>query len=389
MTKFSRSLLAALLLALSFGADAASLYVAKWTQFHTDAGDPCNGCKLYFYVTTTTTPKNTYPTEADAIAGTNANANPVVLDSDGRVPQEIWISGRYRLITKTSADVTIADDDPIEDVVTGSDSQDSASSWCGTVGGTANAITCTLSPVPTAYTDGMAVRLRLASDNSSTVTINVNSLGAKSVVKFNGAALVSGDLQQNDTATLVYDSTNNRFQLHSLNDQVLRQGVHTIPVLASAMVSRTTNGAASGVTELATNDVMLSSKDFDQTTSEGVQFHVPMPKSWNESTITANFGWTAASGAGTVTWSLGCTAFGDDDAMDTAFGSAQSVTDTLLTANDLHITGTTSAITVGGTPAENDFVICQITRDISDTLNADAKLLWARVFVTLNAANDE
>lgn len=169
---------------------------------------------------------------------------------------------------------------------------------------------------------------------------------------------------------------------------VMLQGVHTVPILAASMLSRTTNGAANGLTELVTNDVMLASKDFDQTTSEGVQFYIPMPKSWNEGTVTAQFGWTAASGAGTVTWSIAGTAFSDDDALDTAFSGAQSTTDTLITANDLHISSATSAITIAGTPAESDFVLFQITRDISDTLTADAKLLWCKIFVTYTSAND-
>src|SRR5689334_2568392 len=154
------------------------------------------------------------------------------------------------------------------------------------------------------------------------------------------------------------------------------------------MFSRTTNGAPGGIVELATNDVMLASKDFDQTTSEGVQFYVPMPKSWNEGTVTAQFGWTAASGTGTVTWGISANAFSDDDAMDAAFPAAVTVTDTLLAANDMHITSATAAITVGGTPAESDFVIFQVTRDISDTLNADAKLIWVKLFITLTAGND-
>lgn len=170
---------------------------------------------------------------------------------------------------------------------------------------------------------------------------------------------------------------------------VLLQGKHTIPILASAMLSRTTNGAASGLTELATNDVMLSSKDFDQTTSEGVQFYLPMPKSWNEGTLTFQHGWTAAAGSGTVTFATACTAFSDDDAMDTAFSGAQSVTDTLIATNDMHITSVTGAVTVQGSPAESDFLICQTTRDIADTLNADARLIWTKAFLTYSAGNDQ
>lgn len=55
------------------------------------------GWKLNFYIAGTSTPIDTYPTEADALAGTNANANPVVISSDGRIPA-IWLTASVKLI---------------------------------------------------------------------------------------------------------------------------------------------------------------------------------------------------------------------------------------------------------------------------------------------------
>lgn len=168
-------------------------------------------------------------------------------------------------------------------------------------------------------------------------------------------------------------------------------GVQSVPILAAAMTARTTNGAASGSTELSTNKIMLETFDFDQSTEEYVQFMFPMPKSWNESTVTAQFEWTAASGTGDVIWGIQGVAFSNDDAMDAAFGTAAEVTDTLITANDNHKTSFTSAVTIGGTPAEGDLVCFQVYRKAangSDTLTADAKLIGIRLNITTNAADD-
>ncbi|MBK8123878.1 MAG: hypothetical protein IPK54_10075 [Dokdonella sp.] len=168
-------------------------------------------------------------------------------------------------------------------------------------------------------------------------------------------------------------------------------GKETIFVPAAAMVTRTTNGAASGTTELTTNDVMLASYDFDQTTEEGVGFWIAMPKSWDESTVTFKPFWTAASGSGGVVWGLAAYAFSDDDALDTAVSGQQTSTDTLIATNDMHIGPESSAITIGGTPAEGDMVYFEITREVangSDTLSADAKLLGVHVYFTTNAATD-
>jgi hypothetical protein len=169
------------------------------------------------------------------------------------------------------------------------------------------------------------------------------------------------------------------------------QGKQTIFMPAGAMTARTTNGAASGTTELATNDVMLVTKDYDTTTEEGCGFWVGMPKSWNESTVTFQAMWTAASGSGGVAWGLAAYSFSDDDAMDTAVSGQQVVTDTLITANDMHITSESSAITIGGTPAEGDAVYFELTREVangSDTLAVDAKLIGIRLYFTTNAGND-
>lgn len=168
-------------------------------------------------------------------------------------------------------------------------------------------------------------------------------------------------------------------------------GTETIWVPAAAMTARTTNGAASGTTELATNDVMLRSFDFDTATEEGVGFMIAMPKSWNEGTVTFAPYWTAASGSGGVVWGLAAYAFSNDDAMDTAVSGQQTSTDTLITANDCHIGPTSSAITIGGTPAANDLVYFEITREVangSDTLGVDAKLIGIQIYITTDAAND-
>lgn len=169
-------------------------------------------------------------------------------------------------------------------------------------------------------------------------------------------------------------------------------GKQTIWVPALAMTPRDTNGAASGTTELATNDVMLSTLDFDTSTEEGAGFWVAFPKGWNEGTVTFIPFWTAASGSGGVVWGLAAYSFTNDDAMDTAVSGQQTSTDTLITANDLHVGPESSAITIGGTPAEGDCVYFEVTREVangSDTLGVDAKLMGLKVIFTTNANTDD
>jgi len=75
-------------------------------QFFDNNGAPLAGGLIYTYEAGTTLPQATYTTSA----GTTAHANPIVLNSAGRVPGgEIWLlPGSYKFVLQTSAAVLIA-----------------------------------------------------------------------------------------------------------------------------------------------------------------------------------------------------------------------------------------------------------------------------------------
>ena len=92
------------------------------------SGDPLAGGKVYTYYAGTTTPLASYTTQA----ATTPNANPVILDSAGRA--SIWLGPyAYRIILKTSADVTVWDDDNVQ---LGGGAQVSEETFIATVGQT-------------------------------------------------------------------------------------------------------------------------------------------------------------------------------------------------------------------------------------------------------------
>ena len=81
-------------------------------QFFTNNGVPLSGGKLYTYAAGTTTPAATYTSSS----GVTAHANPIVLDSGGRVPGgETWLTDgtSYKFLLKDSNDVLIATYDNI------------------------------------------------------------------------------------------------------------------------------------------------------------------------------------------------------------------------------------------------------------------------------------
>jgi len=163
-------------------------------------------------------------------------------------------------------------------------------------------------------------------------------------------------------------------------------GDKTLRVLAAEMIPRTTTGCGVNSSETSTNKVNYDSLDFDTTTQEFAQFIVILPSNYTTAaTVTAKFLWTADSGSGGVVWALAARALSDDDALDTAMGTAQQVADTLLAAGDMHISGATSAITIAGSPASGVPVVFEVKRvpsDGSDTLAVDPRLIGVIVTYT-------
>lgn len=166
----------------------------------------------------------------------------------------------------------------------------------------------------------------------------------------------------------------------------------TIVLTAGGGWPSTTAGCATNTkVEATTNDVDYYTLDFDKDTDEFAQWSVIMPDSYSGGTITATFYWTAASGSGDVIWGLQGRAYANDDAIDQAWGTAQTVTDSLITAGDVHVTSATSAITLAGSPAGGQLVQFRAYRDADaggDTLSVDARLMMIKVEYPINSYTD-
>jgi hypothetical protein len=171
----------------------------------------------------------------------------------------------------------------------------------------------------------------------------------------------------------------------------ITQGTHTLMIPAAAFMSRTTNGPSWGTSESSTNKVMSVGLDFDPATVEYAQISLPMPKSYNGGTITAQYIWSAGA-TGNAVWAMQAQFQRDDDVLDGAWGTAISVTDGVTATTDRMISAFSTAITPAGTWAAESSLLLQVYRDAasgSDTINSnDARLLSVRLKYTINAADD-
>ena len=136
--------------------------------------------------------------------------------------------------------------------------QDGAFVWGGTAGGTADALTLTLTPAITAYATGMVVRFVAAADNTSaTPTLSINGVAPAVIARDNGANLAVGDIKAGKLYEVLYSGT--KWLLTSLTEhQAQNGGAQTV--------------SGSSVVELPDN---ANAAQFVKTTVDGASVHLP------------------------------------------------------------------------------------------------------------------
>lgn len=125
-------------------------------------------------------------------AASNNNSDPIITWSDSQAPSTVDDSGRAMMkrVAELRGDFSAA----------------------GTVGGSANAITLTAKSGVTTFFNGWPVSFKAASSNTAATTLNVNSIGAKSVRKqttSGDVALVGGEIQANGIYYVYYSTAAN------------------------------------------------------------------------------------------------------------------------------------------------------------------------------------
>ena len=171
-------------------------------------------------------------------------------------------------------------------------------------------------------------------------------------------------------------------------------GKNTIWIPAAAITPTKSNGCASRTqVETTAGRPDMDVLDFDASADEHAQFSVAFPKSWNLGTVTYQAFWTStATDTDGVSWGLQGVAMNDNETIDVVYGTAIVVDDACQSAaEELYVTAESGAVTIAGTPADDDLCYFRIFRDVSDandTATEDARLIGIKMFFTTDANND-
>ncbi len=169
----------------------------------------------------------------------------------------------------------------------------------------------------------------------------------------------------------------------------------TINLLAQGGAPATTSGCdPAQIIEAATNDVDYWVLDFDASADEFAFWGpIAMPANYDGGVMTAIFYWTtAATGTTGVAWAIQLLSLDDNDAIDSAWGTAIVVADDAQgAAGEVLISAATADITPGGTASAPELLFVRVFRDVSDAnddMTEDARLLGVKLLYTVNAVSD-
>lgn len=112
-------------------------------------------------------------------------------------------------------------------------------------GGTSTAYTLTTNQVFTALTDGISVTCRMSATNGASPTLNVDSLGAKSIARVYGSAIRTADLKSGGIYTFTYDATDDKWIVHGDAARDVPSGAVMLFYSASAPLGWTVSDADS------------------------------------------------------------------------------------------------------------------------------------------------
>ena len=277
--------------------------------------------------------------------------------------------------------------------------------------GSSDAYACNLAPAIASYVTGTHYRVKANTANVGAASINLNSLGAKTIKKAAGG--ITTDLDDNDIRAgqwvdIIYDGTNMQMQ-STLGNTPAGSGTVT-PSSTDTFTNKTYDAEAAGNTLITVNKLWLPAAacqnatanlnwdtpvsnaavaacdtgtniqkgvaDFADGSNLSMQTHVMLPSDWTGA-IDARFKWYTPATTGSVVWQVATVCVADGETDDPAFNTASTVTDAAKgTANQTNDATITGLAVTGCAPGELMHIkVFRDSANASDNLAATARLL--------------
>ncbi len=319
----------------------------KFQAFDANGVPLVNG-KLYTYEPATTTLKSTYPTVADALASTNANANPVILDSS-RGEAAVVLKGTTKLVLKDSLDNTIWTLDNVEPNSTQLDANGNVLITYSATASAVNQVTIANAATgngPTISATGSDSNIDLNINAKGTGSVIINNFQSAPVTSIPGTNSAPGKLRiyEQSTNGTNYNEMVSPASLSTNYSYVLPTYSATSTLLAvngsTGALSFITDGAA--LTYLQTNgsgtvsfvDPSATQSDLETATST-VKFTTPGRQQYHPSSAKA---WLKCGVSGNINASSNITSV-----TDTGTGVATITYTTAFSSSDYSIVATAVA----------------------------------------------
>lgn len=204
--------------------------------------------------------------------------------------------------------------------------------------------TCTLTPTLTAYTRGMCLALDADTANTGTATVNVDTLGAKSILGRSGGALSNADVPANRPVTICYDGT-----------QFIQQGAQMTSALVEMRFGECDNNGVgtikmwsipstggAGISCVGSSPHTHAAGTFSNAADSSLERNFQIPYSWSGGTVQVNmvFGEVGNVGSGNVGWKIYAACMNSGDAfVNPSYGAALATTGNIAVDNTSGGTG--------------------------------------------------
>lgn len=138
--------------------------------------------------------------------------------------------------------------------------------------GAANAYVVALTYAPPSYVDGMEIIFKAAATNTGASSINVNSLGVKSIVLSDGTDTAAGSIAANEIIHLRYNSTSGKFVGTFLGGgSMSAQDADSVAITGGTIAGVTISGTAGTISGGTINPALLQQSGVQAVTTTGIQ----------------------------------------------------------------------------------------------------------------------